>query len=106
MSQDDRKFLEQVAAWNKEHGKPPPKDLVEVPDVLDAYADLWECFLETGGARQVGMEASPILCSEVEAWCRVYGVAKRRRRLFWRVVRRLDALWRELSREQEKVGKP
>lgn len=106
MPQDEREFLEKLAEFNAEHGKPPPKDHVEIPPVLDCYADLWECFMRCSQGRVVGMDVSGIPPSEVESWCRTNRVPTRRRALFLRVVAHLDAVWRECTRAPKgRLGK-
>lgn len=95
----ERAYLEDVAKFRAERGQPPPPELVDIPDVETPHLELWQCFQSCWGSRQVGMDVSPIQCSEVESWCRMHSVPRWRQPSFWRVVHRLDAVGREKPAE-------
>jgi hypothetical protein len=89
-----------VAAEKRRQGKPEPRAIRERPSIQQEHEELWIAFAELDGARQIGFEACPIPCTEVESWCRTHRVGVWRREMFWRVIHRLDVEARALAEKR------
>ena len=50
-----------------------PQELLDEPEVPAAGEHLWELFLKLNSTRQSGMDANPLLCSEIKAYCGLIG---------------------------------
>lgn len=50
-----------------------PQELLDEPEVPAAGEHLLELFLKLNGRRQSGMDANPLLCSEIESYCGLIG---------------------------------